>query len=300
MGRALHPVSEELIDVSINFANSEEGRTLHPGIPDVNRRALTTLRTYKGKYGKKKGVISLTEKFPALEANYLVHKQQYYHHFNTAVRNLEELANESDPPQLPSTPDDRSTARDAPTTAPAAIAMTPAPSDPDPTSTVAQINALTALVKATHDVSMTERKEDRKAREAERKAREEERKKDRKEAKEREAKTAEERQELRQGINAATSIATTAVQKADDAIKLGIENKIEVASLSKQVESIRKESRMKKFKKGGVRQLFDEETDDILPGEVTPLLDGKYCYVPFSILSSTVQLTVSFLLYSLP
>lgn len=155
---------------------------------------------------------------------------------------------------------------------------------------------------------MTERKEDRKAREAERKAREEERKKDekareeerkkdRKEAKEREAKTAEERQELRQGINAATSIATTAVQKADDAIKMSTEAMIEVGSLRKEMEM---NNRKKKFKKGGVRQLFDEETDDILPGKVTPLLDGKYCYVPFSILSSTVQLTVSFLLYSLP
>ena len=261
----------------------------------------------------------MTEKFPALKANYEVHKQNYYHYFNTAVRNLEERANnESDPQQLPSTPDHRSTARDDATIAPAAIAMTPAPSDPDPTSTVAHINALTALVKATHDVSMTERKKDEEAREAERKAREEERKKDekarkkereedRKEAKEREAKTAEERQELRQGVNAATRLATTAKQTADDAmklgtdaIKMGIENKIEVASLSKQVESIRKESRMKKFKKVGARQLFDEKKDDIMPGKVTPLLDGKYCYVPFSILSSTVQLTVSFLLYSLP
>ena len=106
MGRALHPVSIELINESKNFAKSEEGRKLHPGIPDVNRRALTFLLAYKSNYNPKKEN-SLTRKLPALEANYLAHKQQYYHHFNTAVRNLEELANESDPPQLPSSRTDR-------------------------------------------------------------------------------------------------------------------------------------------------------------------------------------------------
>ena len=120
-----HEVTEHIISEIKSFAESEEGRQLHPNIPDSNSRAYYILNPYQSKYKK------LTTKFTALQPAYKKRKvqQQYNKYYKTALRHFEEAALASDPtfvpPEPPAPASRRRTTRTAPTTT--APATTSAP-----------------------------------------------------------------------------------------------------------------------------------------------------------------------------
>lgn len=131
MGQPKSQVTEDIISVAQDFAETQECRQLYSHINDDNSRAYyTALAPYKGKYKK------LIEDFPDLANDYnnnKLIKSQYSRYFGTALNNLAELAEESDPSfvrQAPSTPAprrQRATTRTAPTTVPTTVSSTPAP-----------------------------------------------------------------------------------------------------------------------------------------------------------------------------
>lgn len=117
-----HEVTDHIISVIESFANSEEGRQLHPNIPDSNSRAYFILSPYQSKYQK------LTKKFTALQPAYKNKKiqAQFSRYYKTALRHFKEAAKASDPsfvpPPTPPPATRRRATRTAPTTAPTAAA----------------------------------------------------------------------------------------------------------------------------------------------------------------------------------
>jgi len=89
MVREKHQVTKDIINVTKDFAETQEVRQRYTHITDDNSRAYTALSKYKGKYKK------LIEDFPTLANDYNNNekiKQQYRKYYNTALEHFEKLA----------------------------------------------------------------------------------------------------------------------------------------------------------------------------------------------------------------
>jgi len=254
MGQPKSQVTKDIISVAQDFAKKQECRQLYSHITDDNSRAYTALALYKGKYRK------LIQDFPTLANDYSNNKlirNQYSKYFGTALSNLAELAEESDPSfvrQATSTPAPLRSIRTAPTTAPAAVSSSSA--------------EVSLMVQSINSLGKTFADRDAHTQEAILQMRTEQAKRDEKRAEE-DAKRAEEDKENRdvmmKAINANTEMNKDTRNMAAYAIQ-------EVTTAKKDIQTAKKE-------REAIRQFIGMDDDG---PNVNLFQDGKYNHMILS------------------